>query len=90
VDGGAAEASPAIVERRELRKKQEESIRGALEFNEKALTEFDRVSAALSEIRTSKGLSDMGLEASMAELLELANRAKKYSINDQGERVSHE
>jgi hypothetical protein len=78
---GAAdpEDSPPIRERLEIRRKQEARIRAILEFNEKALTEFDRVSAAISEVRTSRGLSGAALEDVLKELAELASRAKKYS-----------
>ncbi|MBU6153354.1 MAG: hypothetical protein KGP28_03535 [Bdellovibrionales bacterium] len=76
---GTEEDSPAIRERLELRAEQEGKIRGILEFNERALTELDRVSAAISEVRTSRGLTDVALEDVLKELAELAGRAKKYS-----------
>lgn len=70
----------SLNERKLLRKKQIESVMELLAFNEKAITEFDRVSTALSEVKTQRGQSDATLEAAMQELTELANRAKKYSI----------
>lgn len=75
----------ALKERKSLREKQVSIVTELLSFNEKAITEFDRVSTALSEVQTQRGQSDTGLETAMAELAELASRAKKYSIHhDQG------
>lgn len=71
----------ALQERKVLREKQISIVTELLAFNEKAITEFDRVSTALAAVKTQPGQSDTGLEAAMAELTELANRAKKYSIS---------
>lgn len=67
-------------ERKMLREKQTNIVNEILSFNEKAITDFDRVSTALSEIKTQSGHSDVSLDSAMEELTELANRAKKYSI----------
>jgi len=67
-------------ERQKLRDHEVLKIKELLSFNEQAITEFDRVSTALSQVQTKKGESDTGLEAAMAELKELADRAKKYSV----------
>jgi hypothetical protein len=71
----------ALEERKVLREKQISVVTELFAFNEKAITEFDRVSTALAEVKTQQGQSDVGLEVAMAELTELANRAKKYSIS---------
>jgi len=76
----AAEVA-SLKERKVLREQQISRIQELFSFNEKAITEFDRVSATLSETQTRKGESNIGLEASMAQLTELANRAKKYSVS---------
>lgn len=66
-------------ERQDLRQKQIEKIKELLAENEKAITEFDRVSTALSSVRIQRGEADVGLEQAMAELTELGQRAKKYA-----------
>lgn len=62
-------------------------VRELLAFNEKAITEIDKVSVALAEVKTRRGLSDTSLESAMADLTKLAHRAKKYSFEtmDTGE-----
>ena len=71
----------ALQERKTLREKQISRVIELFAFNEKAITEFDRVSTALAAVKTQQGQSDTGLESAMAELTELANRAKKYSVS---------
>lgn len=71
----------SLEERKVLREQQVVKITELLAMNEKALTEFDRVSLALSDIQTRKGETNVGLDAALAELSELANRAKKYTVS---------
>jgi len=71
----------SIEERKLLREQQVQKLNELFSLNDKAITEFDRLSTALSEIQTRKGESSTGLEASIAELTELANRAKKYNVS---------
>lgn len=63
-----------------IAERTEAEIRSRLAYNEAALTELDRVNLALSSIKTSKSASNIDLEATMDELRELAERAKKYSL----------
>ncbi len=63
-----------------IAERTEAEIRSRLAYNDSALTEFDRVNLALSSIKTSKSTSNIDLEATMSELRELADRAKKYSL----------
>jgi len=71
----------SLLERKSLRDKQIEKIKDLLALNEKAITEFDRFSQALTETQTRKGESNAGLDATMEQLKELAARAKKYSVS---------
>lgn len=70
----------SLSERLRLAEQTEAKIRANLAYNERALTELDRVTAAVLEIKTSKGSPSIDLEAAMEELRELAARAKKYSL----------
>ena len=67
-------------ERLAIAERTEAEIRSRLAYNDAALTELDRVNLALSSIKTSKSSSNIDLEATMDELRELAERAKKYSL----------
>lgn len=72
-----------LEERERLRARQIATVGELLALNEQAITELDRVRSALADTQTRKGASDVGLEAAMAELSRLADRAKKYEINPQ-------
>jgi hypothetical protein len=75
--------APSRVEEREsLREKQIESVKELLALNDRAITEFDRVSTALSDVKTARGYADTDLDAAMQQLAQLAERAKKYSITN--------
>ncbi len=80
-DSNSAAEIKNLEEREQLRDRQIATVRELLSLNEQAITEFDRVRAALADAQTRKGASDVGLEAAMAELALLAERAKKYEIN---------
>jgi hypothetical protein len=67
-------------ERQDLRDQQRKNIEEILKLNEQAITELDRLSTALNAIQTRSGESSVGLKDSIEELTELANRAKKYTI----------
>lgn len=70
----------SLSERLGLAEQTESKIRAFLAYNERALTELDRVTAAVLAIKTSKGSQNVDLEAAIEELRELAARAKKYSL----------
>jgi hypothetical protein len=65
----------------QTRTEQTSRVNELFNFNEKAIVEFDRVSLALSDVQTRQGNSSVGLDSAMAELTELAARAKKYSVD---------
>ncbi len=67
-------------ERLVLRQQQLTKVKQLLELNERAITELERVSAALAEVKTRRGEGSHSLDALMAELAELAKRAKLYSV----------
>jgi hypothetical protein len=71
----------SLNERKLLWERQTSRIDEILALNEKAITEFDRVTSALSETRTQRGESNQDLDSAMAHLRELAERAKKYDIS---------
>jgi|GEM_PF-5762244 len=70
----------ADAERTALRQQQLAKVRQLLALNEKAITELERVSAALGEVKTRRGEGSQSLDAVMEQLAELANRAKLYSV----------
>ncbi|MNK61600.1 hypothetical protein D3C87_807620 [compost metagenome] len=75
-----ARTASGLRERLAIAERTEAEVRSRLAYNETALTELDRVNLALSSIKTSKSTSNVDLEATMNELRELAERAKKYSL----------
>jgi hypothetical protein len=68
-----------LEERLRLHDQHLERIRTLLANNERALTELDRVSLAISSIRTQRGAAALDLDVALKELEALAARAKKYS-----------
>lgn len=75
----AAQGGEGLPERLRLGEETEAKIRDHLAYNDRALTELDRVIMAVSDIQTSKSSPRVDLESAMDELRELAARAKKYS-----------
>jgi hypothetical protein len=67
-------------ERLALRQQQLTKVRQLLTLNERAITELERVTAALGEVKTRRGEGSQSLDAVMEQLTELANRAKLYSV----------
>jgi hypothetical protein len=68
-----------LEERLRLHDQHLERIQALLAYNQRALTELDRVSLAISSIRTQRGGAAVDLDTAMKELEALAARAKKYS-----------
>lgn len=68
-----------IEERMKLRDSQLDAVNTLLTFNENAITEFDKVNAAIAEVRGAKAQTSVDLESAMRELELLAHRAKKLS-----------
>jgi len=68
-----------LKERMTLRETQLDSVNTLLTFNENAITEFDRVNAAIAEVRGAKAQTGVDLDSAMRELEALAERAKKLS-----------
>jgi hypothetical protein len=65
--------------RMELRDSQLDSVNALLTFNENAITEFDRVNAAIAEVKGAKAQTGVDLESAMRELETLAQRAHRLS-----------
>ena len=72
------EEADTLQQRRVLRLEQLDRVNEMLTFNEKALTEFDRVGTAIAEIKTSKGRTNIDLEAATKEMEALAKRAQRF------------
>jgi hypothetical protein len=73
------EAIHAIEDRRRLYEEQRQRIAKLLAQTEAAMTALDHTAAALARTRTSKGLTEVGIEEAMKDLEELAGRAGKYA-----------
>ncbi len=68
-----------LKERMALRESQLDAVNTLLTFNENAITEFDRVNAAIAEVKGVKAQTSVDLESAMRELETLAQRAKRLS-----------
>ena len=68
-----------LKDRMDLRNSQLDSVNNLLTFNENAITEFDRVNAAIAEVKGVKSQTSVDLDSAMRELETLAQRAKKLS-----------
>jgi hypothetical protein len=68
-----------LKERMTLRSAQLDSVNTLLTFNENAITEFDRVNAAIAEVKGVKSQTSVDLDSAMRELETLAQRARKLS-----------
>jgi hypothetical protein len=66
-------------ERMSLRDAQLDTVNTLLTFNENAITEFDRVNAAIAGVKGVKSQTAVDLDSAMHELESLAARAKKFS-----------
>jgi hypothetical protein len=66
-----------LEERMKLREAQLDAVNTLLTFNEAAITEFDRVNAAIAEVKGVKAQTSVDLDSAMKELEALAQRAKK-------------
>jgi len=69
-----------IEERMKLRASQLDAVNTLLTFNENAITEFDRVNAAIAEVKGVKAQTSVDLDSAMRELESLAQRARKLSV----------
>lgn len=76
------EAIQAIEERRRLYQEQRQEIARLLSQTEAAMTALDHTAAALARTRTSRGLTEVGIEEAMKDLVELAGRAGKYAAGN--------
>ena len=68
-----------LKERMALRNSQLDAVNTLLTFNENAITEFDRVNAAIAEVKGAKAQTSVDLDGAMRELETLAQRAQKLS-----------
>jgi hypothetical protein len=72
----------AIQERIDLRESKFREIDNILSKNEEAMTEMNKISLTLSDIKTNEGRSSRDLEHTLTELSNLANNARLYEINN--------
>ena len=68
-----------LQERMALRDTQLDTVNTLLSFNENAITEFDRVNAAIAGVKGVKSQTSVDLDSAMRELETLSERAKKLS-----------
>jgi hypothetical protein len=68
----------ALSERLALRQTQLDKTETLLMQNEAAMTQMDRIMAAIAELDTSQGRASMDMESAMQELQRLASRAADY------------
>ena len=68
-----------LKERMALRSSQLDAVNTLLTFNENAITEFDRVNAAIAAVKGAKAQTSVDLDSAMRELETLAQRAQKLS-----------
>lgn len=68
-----------LKERMALRDSQLDAVNTLLTFNENAITEFDRVNAAIAAVKGAKSQTSVDLDSAMRELETLAQRAQKLS-----------
>lgn len=73
-----SEERAPLLERAQLWHDQHEKADDLLLENEHAMTQLDRVSARLAEIRTREGHAHMDMENAMAELENLISKASQY------------
>jgi hypothetical protein len=76
------EAIHAIEDRRKLYEEQRQRIARLLAQTEAAMTALDHTATALATTRTSKGLTEVGIEVAMKDLEELAGRTGKYAAEN--------
>jgi len=69
----------ALKARLALREAQLERVNTLLTVNENAITEFDRVNNAVTEVRGTRAQASVDLETAIAELEGLAARARKLA-----------
>ena len=74
------DAKDADPERLKIREGQLAKTIEILGFNERAITELDRLSATLGEIQTKRKNTSPDIEAALKDLEELVDLAKKLSI----------
>ncbi|OHA03328.1 MAG: hypothetical protein A3I44_01750 [Candidatus Sungbacteria bacterium RIFCSPLOWO2_02_FULL_51_17] len=68
-----------LTERKELRRKELERVDELLTFNERSMTQIDKVATALVKTKTMKGEASVDMETALKELAELAERAPSYA-----------
>lgn len=72
----------AILERGKLFEAQLAKADSLLAKNEIALTELDKTTAALAELKTLKGQARLGLESAISEMEGLAKRVRDYALEE--------
>jgi hypothetical protein len=82
MDFAVPEAIKAIEDRRRLYEDQRQRIARLLAQSEAAMTALDHTATALARTRTGRGLTEVGIEAAMKDLEELAGRVGKYAAED--------
>jgi hypothetical protein len=72
------EEEKTLFQRQKLRRDQLDKVNELLTYNEQAMTEFDKLTVAVSDMKTDSPLAKSDLETSISDLQQLAQRAKIY------------
>ena len=79
-DEADREEHKTILERRGLYDDQVSKLNRLITKNEIAITEMDKMCAALSDLKTVRGQANVDIESAISEMEQLAKRVKTYSI----------
>jgi hypothetical protein len=71
-----------ILERLQLYENQISKVNNLITKNEVAITEMDKMCAALTELRTVRGQAQVDLESAISEMEQLAKRVQTYSMEE--------
>jgi uncharacterized protein YPO0396 len=66
--------------RAKIRNEQMDRVNELLTINEKAMTELDKTTSAIANIKKTNNRASIDLESALKDLEELAGRAEKMSI----------
>ena len=79
-DGTDRQEHQTLLERFQLYEAQLSKVNHLITRNEIAITEMDKMCAALAELRTVRGQASVDLESAISEMEQLAKRVQTYSV----------
>lgn len=80
-DDSDREEHRTLLERLQLYEAQLSKVNNLITKNEIAITEMDKMCAALAELRTVRGQASVDLESAIGEMEQLAKRVQTYSVD---------